>query len=145
MERVLPEAAQVGIGKIIEFAYSFEPYFAPTVVLVPGFVKEAVVSLSETTGQDVESLEYLLGMFICYPLGLIMLSLPHGKVKHLFSFLLGAFLLQFTIGIQWIHQLISSMVVYFLFLILPSKTAKNGGADFHDGVHDRWTFAPPIH
>ena len=33
MDRVLPEAAQVGIGKVIEFAYSFEPYFAPTVVL----------------------------------------------------------------------------------------------------------------
>ena len=33
MERVLPEAAQEGIQKLIEYAYSFEPYFAPTVVL----------------------------------------------------------------------------------------------------------------
>jgi hypothetical protein len=33
MERILPEAAQTGIEKVIEFAYSFEPYFAPTVVL----------------------------------------------------------------------------------------------------------------
>mmetsp|Transcript_30358 Transcript_30358/g.55002 ORF Transcript_30358/g.55002 Transcript_30358/m.55002 type:complete len:502 (+) Transcript_30358:111-1616(+) len=124
MERVLPEAARAGIEKMIEFAYSFEPYFAPTVVLVPGFVKEAVESLSQQTGQDVETLEYLLGMFLCYPLGMIMLSLPHGKVKHLFSFILGAFLLQFTIGIQWIHQLISSMLVYVMFLVLPAKTAK---------------------
>lgn len=91
---------------------------------VPGFVKEGVESLSQTTGQDVETLEYLLGMLLCYPLGMIMLSLPHGKVKHLFSFLLGAFLLQFTIGIQWIHQLISSMAVYVMFLVLPAKTAK---------------------
>lgn len=124
MERVLPEAARSGIEGMIEFAYSFEPYFAPTVVLVPSFVKEAVESLSETTGQDVETLEYLLGMLVCYPLGIIMLSLPYGKVKHLFSFLLGAFLLQFTIGIQWIHQFISSMVVYIMFLVLPAKTAK---------------------
>merc|ERR1740138_786904 len=50
--------------------------------------------------------------------------LPYGKVKHLFSFLLGAFLLQFTIGIQWIHQLITSLVAYVMFLILPSSTAK---------------------
>jgi hypothetical protein len=91
---------------------------------VPAFVKEGVESLSQTTGQDVETLEYLLGMLICYPLGMIMLSLPHGKVKHLFSFILGAFLLQFTIGIQWIHQLISSLVAYVIFLILPAKTAK---------------------
>ena len=58
---------------------------------VPGFVQKGVESLSESTGQDVETLEYLLGMLICYPLGLIMLSLPNGKVKHLFSFILGAF------------------------------------------------------
>lgn len=124
MDRVLPEAAQAGIEKVIEFAYSFEPYFAPTVVLVPSFVKEAVESLSQQTGQDAETLEYLLGMILCYPLGMIMLALPHGKIKHLFSFILGAFLLQFTIGIQWIHQLISSMIVYVMFLTLPAKTAK---------------------
>ena len=92
--------------------------------IVPGFVKEAVVNLSESTGQDVETLEYLLGMFICYPLGLIMLALPYGKVKHLFSFILGAFLLQFTIGIQWIHHLISSLIAYGIFLVFPAKTAK---------------------
>ena len=33
MERILPEIAQKGIEEIIEFAYSFEPIFAPTVVL----------------------------------------------------------------------------------------------------------------
>ena len=33
MERVLPQAAQEGISELIEYAYSFEPYFAPTVVL----------------------------------------------------------------------------------------------------------------
>jgi hypothetical protein len=33
MERVLPGFVNVGIEKMIEFAYSFEPYFAPTVVL----------------------------------------------------------------------------------------------------------------
>jgi hypothetical protein len=51
-----------------------------------------------------------------------MLMLPHGKVKHLFSFLLGAFLLQFTIGVQWIHHLITSLVAYIFFIILPAKT-----------------------
>ena len=33
MERVLPEVVRTGIEGMIEFAYSFEPYFAPTVVL----------------------------------------------------------------------------------------------------------------
>lgn len=124
MERVLPKIVQQGIEGMIEFAYSFEPIFAPTVVLVPSFVKEGVKSLSESSGQDVETLNMTLGMLLCYPLGLIMLALPYGKVKHLFSFLLGAFLLQFTIGIQWIHQLITSLIAYVMFLILPPKMAK---------------------
>lgn len=63
-------------------------------------------------------------MFLCYPLGLIMLALPYGKLKHLFSFILGAFLLQFTIGVQWIHHLVSSLVAYAMFLMLPAKIAK---------------------
>ena len=33
MERVLPSAVSGGIERMIEFAYSFEPYCAPTVVL----------------------------------------------------------------------------------------------------------------
>lgn len=124
MERILPEIAQKGIEEIIEFAYSFEPIFAPTVVLVPGFVKESVESLSVSSGQDVETLNMTLGMLLCYPLGLIMLVLPYGKIKHLFSFLLGCFLLQFTIGIQWIHQLITSLIAYGMFLVLPARYAK---------------------
>lgn len=124
MERVLPSASHALIGDAIEFVYSFEKYAAPTVVLVPGFVKTQVEALSEAIGFDVETLEYTLGMFLCYPLGLIMLALPYGKMKHAFSFLLGAFLLQFTIGTQWIHQLITSVVVYIMFLVLPAKLAK---------------------
>ena len=76
------------------------------------------------SGQDIETLNYVLGMFMCYPLGLIMKALPYGKGKHFFSFLLGAFLLQFTIGKQWIHQMISSLIAYAMLLILPSKQAK---------------------
>ena len=33
MERILPDAVRTGIESMIETAYSFEPYFAPTVVL----------------------------------------------------------------------------------------------------------------
>lgn len=71
-----------------------------------------------------ETLSYTLGMFLCYPLGLIMASLPHGKLRHLFSFILGAFLLQFTIGKQWIHHVIAVVISYIMMLILPAKTTK---------------------
>ena len=83
-----------------------------------------VESLAESIGFDVETLSYTLGMFLCYPLGMIMASLPYGKIRHLFSFILGAFLIQFTIGKQWIHHLIAVLISYVLMLILPAKSLK---------------------
>mmetsp|Transcript_36085 Transcript_36085/g.44163 ORF Transcript_36085/g.44163 Transcript_36085/m.44163 type:complete len:502 (+) Transcript_36085:148-1653(+) len=124
MERVLPAAVIPVIQSSIDYVYSFQPYVEPTLVLVPGFVNTQVEKIAEIAGQDVETTEYLLGMLICYPLGLIMTSLPYGKIRHIFSFILGAFLLQFTLGVQWIHQLITSLVAYAMFLILPAKLAK---------------------
>jgi Predicted membrane protein len=55
---------------------------------------------------------------------MIMASLPYGKMRHLFSFLLGAFLLQFTIGKQWIHHVIAVVISYMFMLILPPKVTK---------------------
>ncbi len=91
---------------------------------MPGFVTVQVEALAESIGFDVETLSYTLGMFLCYPLGIIMASLPYGKIKHLFSFLLGAFLLQFTIGKQWIHHFIAVIVSYILLHILPRSMSK---------------------
>jgi len=82
-----------------------------------------VASLSEAIGFDVETLNYTLGLFLCYPLAMIMNALPYGPVRHAFSFFLGAFLLQFTLGVQWTHQLLTSLVVYVMFMALPRKTA----------------------
>lgn len=124
MERIIPEGVHSVITNAIEDVYSLEAYVKPTVVLVPSFIETKVVELSNAIGFDVDTLEYTLGLFLCYPLGMIMMSLPYGKMKHLFSFLLGMFLLQFTIGVQWIHQLITSLVCYVMFLILPYRFSK---------------------
>jgi len=125
MDRILPEVVSSTAFSLIEKVYSFGPMAEQTVVLVPGLVVSHVEALSEAIGFDVETLRYTLGLFLCYPLGLIMLMLPYGKAKHFFSFLLGAFLLQFTIGTQWIHHLITCLVAYVMLLILPSKTSKS--------------------
>lgn len=138
----LPSAITSVIDSALEFIYGLEVYAAPTVVLgesqhlmpissislvshvtVPAFIRTHVGSLSEAIGFDVETLNYTLGLFLCYPLGIIMQSIPYGPMRHLFSFLLGAFLMQFTLGSQWIHQLITSLVTYSMFLLLPRKTA----------------------
>ncbi|CAB9504357.1 bound O-acyltransferase domain-containing protein 2 [Seminavis robusta] len=115
----LPEAVTSVLDATLENIYSLEKYVAPTVVLVPPFVSEAVQGLSDQIGFDVETLSYVLGLLLCYPCGMIMNSMPFGKARHFFSFILGAFLLQFTIGVQWIHHMITSLVVYALFAFVP--------------------------
>ena len=92
--------------------------------LVLPFVDAQVAKLSEVIGFDQETLCYTLGMFLCYPLGFVMSMLPHGKIKHMFSFLMGCFLLQFTIGKQWVHHLITVLISYVCFLFMPKKDSK---------------------
>lgn len=125
MDRILPEAASKVIADLIENVYSYGPLAQKTVVLVPEFVTNHVQSLSDAIGFDMETLSYTLGMFLCYPLGIIMAMLPFGKIRHFFSFLLGAFLLQFTIGKQWIHHAIAVILSYLMFLILPRSLSKS--------------------
>eukprot|EP00557_Chaetoceros_sp_GSL56_P005583 CAMPEP_0176495676 /NCGR_PEP_ID=MMETSP0200_2-20121128/10787_1 /TAXON_ID=947934 /ORGANISM="Chaetoceros sp., Strain GSL56" /LENGTH=500 /DNA_ID=CAMNT_0017893577 /DNA_START=132 /DNA_END=1634 /DNA_ORIENTATION=+ len=124
MDRILPDVLSVPIARAIEKVYAYGPMADKTVILVPAFVTSHVEGLAEAIGFDVETLSYTLGMFLCYPLGMIMASLPYGKIRHLFSFLLGAFLLQFTLGKQWIHQLIAVVISYIFMLILPPKITK---------------------
>jgi MBOAT, membrane-bound O-acyltransferase family len=81
-----------------------------------------VQQLSEAINFDVPTLNMTLALFLCYPLGLGMHYLPYGNARHVYSFITGLFLLQFTTGVQYIHQVISTMAVYLLILLLPRKT-----------------------
>ena len=91
---------------------------------VPDALRDQVAVVADMAGMDTETISYVLGLFVCYPLGMIMAQIPYGMPRHIFSFILGAFLLQFTLGVQWIHQLISSLIAYGMILVLPRKTLK---------------------
>jgi len=112
------------VDNAIGFVYSLKPYAEPTVVLVPAAVDGYVSSIAQSTGLDPGELQQVLSFLVCFPLGLIMSMLPYGKIRHLFSFLLGAFLLQFTVRVEWIHILVSSLFGYILLLLLPTNMLK---------------------
>mmetsp|Transcript_36493 Transcript_36493/g.88082 ORF Transcript_36493/g.88082 Transcript_36493/m.88082 type:complete len:515 (-) Transcript_36493:1059-2603(-) len=97
---------------------------APFLHTVPDVLKAQVAVVADGIGMDTETVSYVLGMFVCYPLGMVMAQIPYGTMRHIFSFLLGAFLLQFTIGAQWVHHMISSLVAYAMIMVLPRKTLK---------------------
>eukprot|EP00977_Amphora_coffeiformis_P005938 scaffold1267_cov171-Amphora_coffeaeformis.AAC.14 len=118
----MPTAISNVLDSVLEVVYGLQPLVEPTVLLVPSFVETYVQQLSDAIGFDVETLNYTLGLFLCYPLGMIMNLIPYGTMRHVFSFLLGAFLLQFTLGVQWIHQMITCVVAYGMFMVLPRKT-----------------------
>jgi len=124
MDQVLPASVFSAIGKGIDAIYSLQPLVEPTCFLVPTFVRTAIADLADSIGFDAETLSMTLGLFLAYPLGIVMQSMPYGKVRHLFSFLLGAFLLQFIIGVQWIHHAITCLVAYVMLAVLPRNVSK---------------------
>jgi len=91
---------------------------------VPAFFVTAVEKLAVQIGFDYPTLSYTLALFLAYPLGLIISLIPGGQVKHFASFLAGAFLLQFTIGVQWIHILIATLVSWVCLQTLSPKLCK---------------------
>jgi len=124
MDAVVGPTVFNAVMRGINFIHSFEPLVRPSVVLVPPVVKETCAGLAAQAGQDIDTFNYTLGLFLAYPAGLVMLMLPYGHVRNLFSFVFGVFLLQFTIGVQWIHQLVSSMIAYTMICVLPHRASK---------------------
>lgn len=117
----IPKPLADVLDNSLDWVYSFQETFEPTVVLVPGVLRDAVQQLSDAIGFDVATLNMTLALFLCYPLAGLMHLLPFGPIRHFFNFLFGAFLIQFVVGVQWIHHLITSLTVYLMFMILPRK------------------------
>lgn len=89
---------------------------------VPPFLRDGIQVLADMIGFDVPTLNFTLGMYICYLFGIFMNYVPHGKPRHVCNLIFGIFLLQLTTGVQWIHQLVTSLIAYVLLLVLPRKT-----------------------
>lgn len=65
--------------------------------------------------------QYVLAMFLAYPLAAIMSLLPKGMARHVFSAVVGLWYAQEIFGVQWIHSFISSLVTYLIVAVAPKK------------------------
>ncbi|CAM9195114.1 unnamed protein product [Discosporangium mesarthrocarpum] len=79
------------------------------------------IELGETVGFDTATLKYVLMLLLCYPLSFIFARLPSPTIKHIYSFLVGVWMMQFVFYSQWIHSLITTAVTYIMVLTLPNK------------------------
>jgi len=93
-----------GWAKVCEYADDFAQ---------PAVLHETVESLSATSGVSAEELRFFLVLISAYPIGLTWRALPTATMKHLFSVVLGIWILQFVVGYQWLHVVIPSLVSWF--------------------------------
>ena len=124
MNMTLPSSVDAAIGNAFNAIYNFTPYAEQTVVLVPPSLCDALSYTADHTGFDKEIIAFTSATFLCFPLAILMHLAPYGIPKHAASFLFGVFLLQFTIGAQWIHLLVTSLVTYLLLLLLTPRHAR---------------------
>lgn len=80
--------------------------------------------LAETMGFEVGLMTYIIGIFMTFPLGFVMSCIPFGFCKHLSAATMGAYLLYFTLGNQWLHILGTTTVSYIMIVALPRSVIK---------------------
>ncbi len=61
-------------------------------------------------------------LLLAYPLSYVMLKLPTANLKHLFSGVLGVWMLQTAHYTNWIHSFLVITVTYLMCRILPNKS-----------------------
>lgn len=104
--------------------------FAPAIAVFNGLgeasciarvapVEQWVMNTAESTGIPHDQLRNVLCLFLVFPIGLIFQSIKSPTVKHLFSLVTGMAFAQFAFGSDWMHTVLTSVVVY-LVLVLGS-------------------------
>lgn len=58
--------------------------------------------------------KFVLAMYVAFVLAAPNRYIPSPQLRHAYSIIIGALLLQFTFGGSWLHLLIASSVVYFI-------------------------------
>ena len=105
MDQYLPQSLSWSIHHVFDALTQHLYPYAEQTVLVPNLVE---------TMEWKKSHVFLASMLACYPLGLMMHFLPYGTIRHVFSLVTGALLLQVCWGPHWIHTPLTSFVTYGL-------------------------------
>ena len=78
-----------------------------------------VSSIASVLNVDEDTARFLVGIMLTFPLGYWMSLMPYGLSKHVFASIAGLYLLRFTLGDQWIHVPIATVVSYAMLWKLP--------------------------
>lgn len=91
--------------------------------LTPSSVLQTVDTLADTAAVTSGEVRLFLCLIAAYPLAYIWRGLPNATSRHVFSVLVGGWMLQFVNGYQAILNLGSVMLCYFIMHICESRCA----------------------
>ena len=98
---------------------------APFVVRVPAL--ETVAELLEKGASLHPTVSRMLvSMALAYPLGAVMPSLPRGTIRHLWTAVTGIILVQFVLGVDWLHVALPAAIVYVVMAVLRAGNLLRG-------------------
>ncbi len=67
-------------------------------------------------------LQVIVFLFLAWPFSYVMLKLPSTNLKHLFSGVVGVWMMQTAYYTNWIHSFVVIMATYVMCKTLPNKS-----------------------
>eukprot|EP00189_Rhodosorus_marinus_P008263 CAMPEP_0184752660 /NCGR_PEP_ID=MMETSP0315-20130426/43696_1 /TAXON_ID=101924 /ORGANISM="Rhodosorus marinus, Strain UTEX LB 2760" /LENGTH=454 /DNA_ID=CAMNT_0027232007 /DNA_START=40 /DNA_END=1404 /DNA_ORIENTATION=+ len=90
--------------------------------VVPAGLKTMVADLSGAVGISAGEIKMFLCLMLAYPLGVVWRHLPTPTAKHMFSIVVGLYMLVFVYGFQWIHVIISASLAFLIMKVGGPKS-----------------------
>jgi hypothetical protein len=81
----------------------------------------ALTPTAASLGMELTIFKYTVGLFLVYPFSYVLYKLPNANMKHMFSFAVGFFLVQWIYGPDWIHSFVSSLGIYLIAMLFPRR------------------------
>ena len=83
-----------------------------------------VSPIATALNTDEDTARFLVGILLTFPMGYLMSFIPFGVSKHTFAAVGGLYMLRMTIGDQWFHVPITTILSYLMLWKLPRDVSR---------------------
>eukprot|EP00184_Porphyridium_aerugineum_P004381 CAMPEP_0184702002 /NCGR_PEP_ID=MMETSP0313-20130426/22384_1 /TAXON_ID=2792 /ORGANISM="Porphyridium aerugineum, Strain SAG 1380-2" /LENGTH=479 /DNA_ID=CAMNT_0027162289 /DNA_START=237 /DNA_END=1676 /DNA_ORIENTATION=- len=90
-------------------------------VATPTILAEKTQELSKMVGVTDTEIRLFLCLIAAYPIAFLWRALPSATIKHIYSVVLGWWMLQFVIGYQFLHIMIPCVLCYLAMAVVGPK------------------------
>ena len=83
-----------------------------------------VSPIAAALNTDEDTARFLVGILLTFPMGYLMSFIPFGVSKHTFAAIGGLYLLRMTMGDQWFHVPLTTIISYLMLWKLPRDVSR---------------------